>query len=180
MFDENCKLCGLFMTKENQEEITDGGIICVPTMHDSLRFEYGLAGTYEFKKDMGLKEGDSFCNACLLKHNDDFHPYMNVKCSVCGFVHQALDCCDDNYKPGWNCAADVSVRDGKLFLHAGFGSRHDCDLYEVNCDLKVGILVCDDCIDKMEQEGKLKFVSNGIPGRRENDVPLSDVIELLK
>ena len=154
MFNVTCKLCKKMITKKSQEKTGGGGIITVAQMVADNVFCYGLSGLYEFSPPLAVKKGDSMCNVCLGEHK--FVPYNNIKCSVCGKMHQG--CWEEDSKQGWGCAGSVSVEKGKKYISCGWGSKFDTLSFSVkkSAQLKLRQVVCDQCIRGLLKKSHIK------------------------
>ena len=107
----------------------------------------------EFKQDLGLKAGDSFCYECMKARKELFQASLSIKCANCGKMYQKLW---EQSHMGYDCAADVEERDGKLTVGAGYGSRYDCMVFDLTLPLfKVGDVLCDTCIGEFIEEKTL-------------------------
>lgn len=145
MFDTDCALCGRHITAESQEASGSKGIISTVTMINSHEFWYGLSGIFVFKKDLGLKRDDHICNDCIRVHKGEFEPSKTLPCSCCGELFQPT--WEGSKCSGWDCSAEAFMKDGKLYIGAGWGSKYDTRVFEVIVPVvKEHDTVCDKCI----------------------------------
>lgn len=155
MFNVPCKLCRSMITQESQQRSIKGNVTTVAQMINARQFTYGFSGMYLFKTDLGLREGDSVCNDCLLSNKENIEAAKTVLCTQCGEFFQPVFG-DDNQ--AWGCCSSVREKNGQLKVCCGFGSNYDCTVFDVLPVVKVGDKICDKCIQLFIDEGT--FVEN--------------------
>lgn len=73
-------------------------------------------------------------------------------CSVCGSKFRELD---SQFKTNqaWGCAGVISIENDKSAMSFGFGSKYDCNTYELKLPLPAGN-ICDKCADLLILDAK--------------------------
>lgn len=115
------------ITQEGQHKAIKSWLISVAQMVNARQFTYGMGGLFLFKIDLGLREGDSVCNACLIQQKEHIEAAKTVKCAQCSEFYQPVF---DGDEQAWGCCAKVVERNGKLKVTCGYGSDYDCFVFD--------------------------------------------------
>lgn len=85
------------------------------------------------------------------------------QCNTCKKEYEPI--LEGNYYQAYNCASTVFSVEGDYYLVGGYGSRvADMKKYyikDINANFQTGT-ICDDCIKRLDKEGKLDLVEDGV------------------
>jgi hypothetical protein len=145
MFNVLCKLCKEQITEEKQFKSSKASFVSVGKMIDDKQMWYGLSGVFSVIKPLGLVKGDSICMDCMILNKEAFVPSLTTQCSCCKEYYQPID---SESSMAWSCCSKVYMKDERLKLSCGFGSKYDCTVFDAVAVVKVGDEVCDNCIER--------------------------------
>jgi len=81
-----------------------------------------------------------------------------MKCNNCNMEFE--DISGRNQAGG--CAATLYLLDGNYYVLAHYGSKHDMQRFALKMDKYKTGNICDDCIDKLIENGKAWVIEDGV------------------